>query len=128
MTVDKCTPLTDVWWKCLLHERGEPGKLDDARAPISRLWGLKFTGGLIAQDGAALEATRETQGSLEQHKALQDGLWLEYMKALRVIRRGYSTIGRLTELVYNGCTRMEQVWREASLWAVAWKHSWTRNA
>ena len=76
----------------------------------------------------ALQASRETQGWLEQHTALQDNQWLEYMKSLRVIRRGYLTVCRLTGLVHKGCTHMEQAWREASLWSVAWKHSWTRNA
>ena len=62
LTVDRCTPLTDAWWKCLLNERGELEKLDDARVLVSRLWGLRFTGGAIVQDGAALEASRETRG------------------------------------------------------------------
>ena len=45
------------------------------------------------QDGVALEASCETHGWLERHKALQDNLWTEYMKSLRVIRRGYLTVG-----------------------------------
>ena len=44
---------------------------------------MKFTDGIIVRDGAALEATRESRGWLEQHKAQQDILWLEYMKFLR---------------------------------------------
>ena len=128
LTMDRCTPLTDAWCKCLLPERGELEGRDDARILVSHPWGLRFMGGAIVQDGASLEASRETQGWLEQHKALQDNLWTEYMKSLRVIRRGYLTVRSLTGLVHNGCTRMEQAWREASLWAVAWKHSWTHNA
>ena len=49
-------------------------------------------------DGAALEASRGIQGWFEQHKALQDDLWTEYMKSLRVIRRGDLTVGRLKGL------------------------------
>ena len=128
LTVDRCTPLTDAWWKCLLNERGELERLDDARILVSQPWGLRFMGGAIVQHGAALEASRETERWLEQHKALQDNMWTEHMKSLRVIRRRYLTVGRLIGLVHNGCTRMEQAWREASLWAVAWKHLWTRNA
>ena len=59
------------------------------------------------QDGAALEAARESRGWLEQHKAQQDILWLEYMKLLRVTRGGYLAIGMLMALVHKGCTHME---------------------
>ena len=73
--MDRCTPLTDAWWKCLLNEQGELERLDDARILVSQPWGLRFMGGAIVLDGAALEATRETKGWLEQHKVLQGSGW-----------------------------------------------------
>ena len=54
--------------------------------------------------------------------------WEEYRMLLHLVRGGHQTARRLIELGHQGCRSMAQEWQKAYLRAVAWRHSWTRNA
>ena len=55
-TVEKCAPLSNEWWKSVIECKGDEARIDTAQSLVSRAWGLRFEGGDVTHDGAALRA------------------------------------------------------------------------
>ena len=59
LNVDKCAPMTDAWWRCVLEGRGDTARLDEAQILVSHAC-LRFEGGVVVQNAATLRAHRAT--------------------------------------------------------------------
>ena len=123
-TVDKCAPLSDAWWRCVLEGQGHRARVDEAQSLVSQTWGLMFEGGEIVHNGATLGAYHATKGWLTQYRACQLSLWEEYRAPVGLMRREYQAIRRLVNLGDKGCTSIAQERQDTSLLAVACRHSW----
>ena len=91
LTVDKCAPMTDAWWRCVLEGQGDIAGLDEAQILVSQAWGLRFEGGVVVQNAATLRAHCATLHGLEQHKTHQTSLWEEYQTPLHLMRSEHQT-------------------------------------
>ena len=121
-TMDRCAPLGDEWWKCIIErDKGDEARIDSAQSLVSRVWGLHFEGGNVTHDGAALRAYWETQEWLAQHRTYQAQRWEEYRAHVAVMWQGHHAVCGLGDIAKRGHSVMERTWNGESVWAVAWR-------